>query len=293
MRTIWKLTSQTFLEWMDHGVAAMAAGLAFYTLFSFAPILIILLAIIGSFFGEDAARMEIVAIVRQASGPNGAELTDTVIRDISMRVPQATTFGVIALGFTATAVFASLQDALNAIWSVAPRPGNIVWPYVRKRLMSFCMVLLFGAVLMLSFIAGTAVSAVLRFSRNILPATATLVAATDFALWLSILTILFAMIYKVLPDARVRWRDVWVGGAVASVLFTAGKMVISAYLVRSNLASTFGAASSVVFLLLWVYYSAQIFLLCGAFTHVYARWRGAEIRPDAGAVRVVRNYVKA
>jgi membrane protein len=231
--------------------------------------------------------------VRQASGPDGALMVDVIIRDVSHRVPQATAFGIIALVFTSTAVFASLQDALNAIWSVAPRPGNIVWPYVRKRLMSFLMVLLFGAVLMLSFIAGTAVSAVLRFSRSILPATATLVAFTDFILWLSILTILFATIYKVLPDARVRWRDVWVGGAVASVLFTVGKMVMSAYLVGSNVASTFGAASSVVLLLLWVYYSAQIFLLCGAFTHVYARWRGAEIRPDPGAVRVVRSYVKA
>jgi membrane protein len=293
-RTVWKLISGTFNEWLEGDVSKFAASLAFYTLFSLGPILMILLGIVGALYGEDTARTGIVDGFQWLIGSSGVQTIVTAVDAARTSSAAATVVGLLGLGFGATAVFVNLQDALNSIWGVAARPGWQVWPFFRKRLLSFLMILCLGLILFLSFLVSTIIAALREFaSESSFPNVGQPLVVADSILWVGILTLAFGVIYKVLPDVKIEWTDVWIGAGVAAVLFTLGRTLIGVYLARSSAATPFGAAGSLVIFLLWIYYSAQIFLLCGEFTQVYARHRGPGIQPDDNAVRVVKSYIQA
>jgi membrane protein len=292
-RTAWKLITGTFDEWMEGHVSKFAASLAFYTIFSLGPTLMILLTIVGALYGEDTARTGIVDRFQWLIGSGGVQTIVTALDAAHPTSAAATLAGLLGLVFGATAVFVNLQDALNSIWGVAARPGWRIWPFFRKRLLSFVMILGLGLILLLSFIVSTVIAALREFAtQSTFPNVGQPLAIADFVLWIGILTLAFGVIYKVLPDVKISWTDVWIGAAVAAILFTLGRTLIGLYLARSSAATPFGAAGSLVIFLLWIYYSAQIFLLCGEFTQVYARHRGPGIQPDDDAVKVVKNYVE-
>jgi membrane protein len=293
-REVKELITGTFNEWMEGDVSKFAASLAFYTLFSLGPVLIILLAIVGALSGEDAARTEIVDRARWLIGSRSVEIISTALDEGRVNSSTATFLGITGLLIGATAVFVNLQDALNAIWGVAPKPGWAIWPFIRKRLVSFLMILGLGLILMLSFMVSTTVATLREYAGPAVPSLGTPLAIADFTLWIAILTVSFGVIYKVLPDARVAWPDVWPGAALAALLFTVGRTLIGVYLAQSTVGSAFGTAGSLVIFLIWIYYSAQIFLLCSEFTQVYAKRRhAARVAPDENAVRVIKSYVKA
>jgi membrane protein len=276
---------------MANDTSKLAASLAFYTLFSLAPILMILLSILGALYGEDTAIAKILDRSQVLFGSKNAQIIATALQDANQNSKAASIVGSVGVVFGATAVFASLQDSLNSIWGVTPKPGWNIWPYLKKRFLSFLMIVGLGLILVLSFIVTTTVAAVQEYAANIFPIATRLLSVADFLVWLALLTLCFGVIYKVLPDVRIQWPDIWMGAFSASVLFTIGKALIGVYLARINVASAFGAAGSLAVFLLWLYYSAQIFLLCGEFTQVYARRRGPGIVPNSHAVRVVRSLV--
>ena len=293
LRSVWNLVYDTFYEWMEDGVSGLAAGLAFYTVFSLAPILVILLAIVGALYGEDEARTQILERSREMVGEKGTQIVASALEDANRSSGTATVVGILGVLIGATAVFVYLQESLNAIWGVAPKATSRVWPFLKKRLLSFVMILAFGAILLVSLVASTATAAVVEFASNQLPTAARYLEAVNFIVWLGIMTLAFGLVYRVLPDAKIAWTDVWVGAASAALLFSVGRTLLGVYLARSSVASTFGAASSLAILLLWIYYSAQILLLCGEFTQVWAKRRGTGIVPDEGAARIDKNYPKA
>jgi membrane protein len=293
-RTAWKLIRGTFNEWMEGDVSKFAASLAFYTLFSLGPTLMILLAIVGALYGEDTARRGIVDRFQWLIGSGDVQTIVTALDAARTSSAAITIVGLLGLGFGATAVFVNLQDALNSIWGVTIKPGWRVWPFFRKRLLSFVMILGLGLILLLSFLISTLIAALREFaSRSSYPSVGQPLIVADSILWIGILTLAFGVIYKVLPDVKIAWTDVWIGAGVAALLFTLGRTLIGIYLTRSSAPTPFGAAGSLVIFLLWIYYSAQIFLLCGEFTQVYARYRGPGIEPDDNAVRVVKSYIQA
>jgi membrane protein len=291
-RGAWEITSGTFLEWIEDDAPRLAASLAFYTLFSLAPMLIIVIAVVGALYGEDSARERILGQSREFLGASGTEFVELALRNAYDHSKAATVVGMLSLLVGATAVVASLQGALNSIWGVAPKPSWSIWPYVRKRLLSFVVIVSFGGILAASFLASTAIAALNEFAttRNLVAGRALIIA--DPLISLAVLTAGFGVIYRVLPDAQVAWLDVLLGAISAAVLFTAGKTFIAMYLSKA-IGSTFGAAGSLMVFLLWIYYSSQIFLLCAEFTQVYATRRGHGIIPDPHAVRVVKTYMKA
>lgn len=274
---LWPLLKQTLSEWMDDNVPALAAALAYYTLFSIAPLLIIAIAVAGLVFGEEAARGAIQAQLQGLIGEPGA----TVVQDMvaSASKPEAgflaTILGVLVLAFAATGVFVQLQDALNAIWKAKRRVTSGLLNFLRQRLLSFAMVLGIGFLLLVSLVVSAGLAAAGTFLVGLLPAWEAVLQLINVLVSFAVVTVLFALIYKVLPDTRVAWSDVWLGAAVTSLLFSLGKLGIGLYLGKSSVASTYGAAGSFAVLLLWVYYSSQLLFLGAEFTQVYARWHGS------------------
>jgi membrane protein len=200
----------------------------------------------------------------------------------------ATIVGVVTILFGATGVFVELQTSLDKIWDVQPRPGSGIWGFVKIRMLSFGMVLGIGFLLLVSLVVTTAVTAVSAWALGLLPGAKVLVEALTFVVSLGLITLLFAMIFKVLPDVEIAWRDVWIGAASTALLFTLGKFLFGLYLAKSSVASTYGAAGSLVIVLLWIYYSAQILFLGAELTQVYATHYGSNIRPSKHAVPVVQ-----
>jgi membrane protein len=278
---------------MTDGASQLAAGIAFYAILSLSPILVILVAISGSLYGEESARAQVVERAQQFVGPQGAEIVETALMDAHSSSRRATVIGIIALLFGATIVFVSIQEALNAIWAIGPKPGRHLRQYLRKRIASFLIVIFLGVVLLFSLMASTAVSALATAAHGLIPTSGSVIRLLDFFVWFVVLTFCFAVIYKLLPDVKIAWADVWVGAIVAAALFTIGKSFIAYYLAHSTTASMFGAASSLIVFLLWSYYSAQIFLIGGEFTQVYARRYGSGIRPDENSMRVFKRYRSA
>jgi len=266
------------LAWVQDHAQSMGAALAFYTIFSVAPLLLIVIAIAGFFFGEDAARGEIYLQLQELLGTQGALAVQGLLE--SARRPAdsvpAAAFGIGVLFIAATSVFAELQDSLDRIWRAPQRPASLgLWGLVRARLLSFGMILGIGFLLIVSLAFSAALHALSRWWDTESPGWSTFSGATQVALSLLLVTAVFALIYKTMPRARVDWRDVWVGATVTSVLFIAGKALIGLYIGRSGVTSAFGAAASLIVVLLWVYYSAQIFLFGAEFTWVYAHRFGS------------------
>ncbi|RKH15483.1 YihY/virulence factor BrkB family protein [Corallococcus sp. CA053C] len=274
---VWPLLKQTLSEWMDDNVPAQAAALAYYTLFSVAPMIIIAIAVAGLVFGQEAAQGEIQKQLQSLIGDAGAKVVQDLVASASKPSSGilATVVGILVLGFAATGVFAQLQDSLNTIWKVKKKPMNGVLAFVRQRLLSFAMVLGIGFLLLVSLVLSAALSAAGTFLMGLMPGWETVLQLVNLAIAFAVTTVLFAMIYKVLPDTRVAWKDVWLGAAVTSFLFSLGKLGIGLYLGKSSVSSSYGAAGSFAVLLLWVYYSSQLLFLGAEFTQVYSRWHGS------------------
>jgi membrane protein len=284
--TAWDLTKATFNDWIDDNVPRLGASLAYYTLFSLAPMLIVAIAIAGFFFGEEAARGQIVGQLQGLVGVEGGKLIESLL--VSVSKPShgiiATIIGVVTFIVGATSAFVELQSALNTVWEVQTKPGRGVKGLLRDRLLSFGMLLGVGFLLLVSLVLSAALTAVSTFMGSRLPGYVYLAQGLNLVLSIGVVTVLFAMIYKVLPDVKLAWRDVWVGAFATSVLFTLGKYLIGLYLGTSSVGSTYGAAGSVVVLLVWVYYSTQILLLGAEFTQVYAERYGAHVQPTENAM---------
>jgi membrane protein len=270
------LFKQAALAWIKDGASSMGAALAFYSAFSLAPLLLIVMAVAGLVYGADTARKAVVRQFAELIGPVGAEAVGGLLKAASAAETGgiATVIGVILLLLGATSVLVELENDLDRIWEAPPREDNGLVSLVRVHVLSFGMILGIGFLLIVSLVAGSAVAALsARWDSSTFGATGLLIA--DFALSVVIFTVLFGMLYKWLPNVRIAWPDVWIGALTTSVLFNLGRLAIGAYLGRSATASAYAAAGSVLVLLLWLYYSAQIFLFGAEFTWVHAKHRRA------------------
>ena len=278
LRTAWSLIKEAASSWVDDYASSMGAALAYYTMFSIAPLLLIVISVAGLVFGEEAARGEIFGQLRGLMGDSGASAVQGLLESVNQPATgiMATIFGIVALLIGATTVFGELQDALDRIWRAPARPQSSgIWALVRARLLSLGMILGIGFLLMVSLVASAAMSALERWWDPMFGGAATLAKVVNFGVSFAFVTLVFALIYKLMPRVRIKWRDVWVGAVVTALLFTVGKTLIGIYIGSSGVASAFGAAASLVALVVWGYWSAQIFLLGAEFTWVYARRFGS------------------
>ncbi len=280
-----ELLSQTFNKWLEDRAERLGAALAFYAALSIAPMLIIILSIVSFFYAGvtlDGIREQIAHVI----GPYAADAAVATIGSARANggAGAAAIVSAIALLFGATLLFAQLQDAMNTIWEVRPKSRRVWAEILRTRLLSFAMVLVVCFLLVVSLVISTVLAAITEYFSNLVPGTARLLPTVDFLVTFVMTTILFAAIYKILPDVHIAWRDVWTGAAVTSALFTAGKIFIGFYLARSGITSAYGAASSLMVLLLWVYFSAQLLFLGAEFTRVYADRYGRQVHPARGAI---------
>jgi membrane protein len=286
LKTIWSLLKTTFWHWWNDNTFRLGAALAYYTVFSIGPIILIAITLAGWLFHDPAARQHIIDEISATVGPQVGRATEDMMR-YSAQSGSGTWAWVVSVGVLlvgATGVFTQLQDALNTIWGVKPKQGQALWDAVKGRLWSFAMVLGIGFLLLVSLVITTALAAVAKFlSFAVVPGSIFLWQALNWCLSLVLITLLFAMIYKTLPDMHIAWGDVWIGAAVTALLFTIGKYLIGLYLGQSSVVSAYGAAGSLVLILLWVYYSSQILLFGAVFTQVYASRSGKPLVPAANA----------
>jgi membrane protein len=276
-RTLWSLAKESMAQWAADSASSMGAALAYYTIFSIAPLIVIAIAVAGFFFGADAARGELFSQLRDLIGDDGATAIQGLVRSASGTGSGtfAAVAGVATLLVGATTVFGELQSSLDRIWD-CPKPAKSgIGGLLRGRLRSFGMILGIGFLLLVSLVLSAALSALGHFWRGWFAGWEFLLQAVNFVVGFAVVTGLFAMIYKLLPRGPIGWRDVWVGAIVTSMLFSIGRLLIGLYLGKSGVASGFGAAGSLVIVLLWVYYSAQIFLLGAEFTKAYAYRHGS------------------
>ncbi len=276
------LLKDTFADWNADKAPQLAAALAYYTVFSLAPLLIIVIAIAGLAFGQEAAQNQVVGQLRGLVGEQGGETIQEMIKSASKPADGilATIIGVVTLLFGAAGAFGQMKATLNTIWNVPPRPVSGIKGIIlaiKSQLISLAMVLGIGFLLLVSLILSAGISAVSNFMGERLPLPPIVWQIIDFVVSFGIITLLFAAIYKVLPDADIAWSDVWIGAAITSLLFVIGKILIGLYLGHSSVASSYGAAGSLVVLLLWIYYSAQILFFGAEFTQVYANRYGSRI----------------
>ncbi|WP_416674565.1 YihY/virulence factor BrkB family protein [Egbenema bharatensis] len=280
------LLKETFSEWMEDKVPRLAAALSYFTVFSLAPLLVIAISVAAIFFGEDAARGQIVGQIQGLVGQEGAAAIETMITNADQVEGGvfATVLGIVTLLIGASGVFGQLQDALNTIWEVAPRPGRGIAYFIRSRFLSFGMVLVIAFLLLVSLVISAVVAGIGTYMTDVAPGLSALWELANFAISFGVITLLFALIYRVLPDVEIAWGDVWIGAAVTAFLFTVGRTLIGIYLGSAAVGSAYGAAGSLVVILVWVFYSAQILLFGAEFTQVYARRYGSRIRPAPIAV---------
>jgi membrane protein len=272
--------------WWDDDALRLGASLAFYTLFALAPILLVAIAVAGIVFGAEAVRGEIVGQLDHLIGPEGARAVQSLLEGASHRRAGvlATALGSITFMVAATGAFLDLQAALNKIWRVAPNPRANVRGFVMDRLRSFSLVVAIGFLLMVSLAVTAALAALHAWLARRSPSILLAWSGLNILGSVVVATALFALLYRFLPDVRLRWRDVTTGAFVTAILFTIGQQLIGLYLGQSGVASSYGAAGSVMILLLWVYYSCQILLLGAEFTRVYAQRQGANADPESFAV---------
>lgn len=276
--TCWSLLRQTAQSWLDDYAPSMGAALAYYTLFSLAPLLLIVISVAGLIFGEDAARGEMTLQLRSLMGDAGARAVQDLLASVRQPVEGsvATAVGLLLLLVGATTVFAELQDSLDRIWRVPARVRPNGWlALVRGRLLSFGMILAIGFLLTVSLVVSAMTALVGKSVEPFFGGWYVVGAAVNGIGGFLLITAMFALIYKVMPRVRVHWKDVWTGAVFTAMLFTLGKFVIGLYIGRFGMISGFGAAGSLVIVLLWVYYSAQVFLFGAEFTWVYANACGS------------------
>jgi membrane protein len=272
-KELWQLSKEAVNGWMEDRAASMGAALAYYTAFSIAPLLIITIAVAGLFFGHDAAQEALVGQMRGLLGNTGGAAIEDLLgnaSDLGSGI-AAIVVGVVALVLGATTAFVELQDDLDRIWKAPPRVGSGIVNLIRSRVLSFAMVLGIGFLLAVSLAVSAAVSSL---GDALFGGMEIVLQAITFLLSFAIITALFAMIYKVLPNLDIDWENVWIGAAITALLFAIGKFAIGLYLGKSSIGESFGAAGPFVVLMVWIYYSTQIFLLGAEFTYAHARARG-------------------
>jgi len=289
-----KVLGSTAKSWNDDGAFKHSAAVSFYTLFSLAPITIIALGIAGFFFGQEAATKQFSAQMTQLIGQGSADMIQTAVASSQ---PQkqgwaATGLGISLLVLGATTVFGQLQDSLNSIWDVKAKPSRSGWVVMLiTRLISFAMVLTVGFLLLISLILTTALSALVKMADGRLSIPPQVLQVADLIIALGVITVLFAMIFKIMPDVRLRWHEVWLGAFVTALLFSIGRILIALYLSHSTVASVYGAAGSLVALLVWVYYSCAILFFGAEFIRAYCADKGVVVPPKQTAVKVREEIV--
>jgi membrane protein len=283
---VFQLLKETGEDFIEDNAPRLAGALAYYTLLSLAPLVVLAIAVAGLAFDQEATRGRLAAELGAVVGPSGEAAVRAIVENA--RTPSAgivsSAFGLVVLLFGASGVFGELQSALDTIWEVTPKPGRGLWGTIRDRLFSFAMVMGVAFLLLVSLILSTLLAAVGRFFERSLPGGEMVWQALNFVLSFAVVSALFAVTFKVVPDVKIRWRDVWMGAVVTAFLFSVGKFLIGLYLGKSSVASSYGAAGSLVLLVIWVYYSALILFLGAEFTQVYAKRFGSRIRPSANAV---------
>jgi membrane protein len=286
-KLVWGLLKETIEQWTDDQAMRQAASLALYTLLSITPLLVVAVAVAGAVFGDDAARGQISHEMSSVVGPEAGLAIEALVANA--RAPSegilSTAVGIVVLLFGASGVFGELQAGLNQMWEVKPKPGRGVRGFIRDRFFSFAMVMGVAFLLLVSLVVSAGLEAFSAHYSGYLPMPA-LWALLNIGISLGTTTVLFALIFKLVPDAKIAWRDVWVGAFVTAAFFSIGKVLLGWYIGRSATTSAFGAAGSLVALVVWVYYSAQILFLGAEFTQVYATRLGSHIEPKANAVRV-------
>jgi len=285
----WQFCRRVVVQWVNNEPFELAAALSYYTLFSLTPVLVIAIGIAGIAFGHETAQQQILETIQDLIGPEGTEAVRVMIQNLSSRPETgriSTLLGFVVLFFGAGGVVAELQSALDKIWEVTPRPSSALWGFLRQRFISFAMVLAIGFLLLISLIASAILTSLTELLGQFVGATAVIIYVLDIVVSFFFVTLLFAMIYKFVPDARIQWRDVGIGSALTAFLFTIGKFCIGLYLGTSGITSVYGAAGSLITILLWVYYSSLIFFFGAQFTRTYASEYGSGIIPTDYAERV-------
>ncbi|MFN3988614.1 MAG: YihY/virulence factor BrkB family protein [Rhodocyclaceae bacterium] len=295
LRFAYRVVRDAIRIWLEANAFVFAAALAFFTVFSVAPVVIIAVTLVGLVLGEDAAAGEIALQLQDALGPQAAEAVQTAVA--SSQIDQSglmpTLIGIGAMVFGATTVFAQMQISLNAIWGVAPKPTrSSVFIFIKNRVLSLTVVLVIGFVLLVSMLLGLMLRMVVVFANDWIPVPGVVMLGLEAVVSFAVVVLLFAAIFRVLPDVVLAWRDVLTGAVVTAVLFSVGRALIGFYLANTATASTYGAAGSLVLLLLWVNYSALILLFGAALTRAHVQARGLPVRPRVTAVCVHRELVE-
>ncbi len=276
LRTIFDLIRTTFNQWNQHNAPMMAASLAYFAAFSIAPLIVMVVSIAGLVISQDALQTQILTEIEATLGAETAELVADIIQNITEPAQGiiSTVLSVGALLFGALGVFNQLQNALNRIWNAAEvKPPTGIVSFITDKLLAFSMIFVLGGLLVLSIMLGTVVTLIDENITSALPGSNILYQIANFALSFGITTLLFMVVYKVLPRVEIHWGDVWVGAVVTTLLFTVGRTILGLYLNNVAATSTYGAAGALIVVLIWVYYSAQIVLLGAVFTHVFTKWR--------------------
>lgn len=285
MKKYLSLFKQTFVEFNADKVPRLGAALAYYTIFSMAPLLLISIAIAGLVFGREAAQGEIFGQLRGVLGASSAEMVQSMVSNAAK--PKSGTIaavlGIVTLILGASGVFGQLEDALNTIWDVPPKKNAGILGMLKARFLSAAMVFGIGFLLLVSLVIDTAISAAGKYAGHRLPGGEVIWQTLEQLVSLAVVTVLFAAIFRFLPDLRIAWRDVWLGAAFTSVLFVIGKFVLGIYFGKSAVGSSYGAAGALVLVLLWIYYSAQILLFGAELTQVYGRAHGSHANEEQQA----------
>jgi membrane protein len=284
-RSTWTILREAASEWVDDKATRLSAAIAFYTILSLAPLFLIVIAIAGAVFGQEAATGALTNELRGLVGEAGAQVVSTTVEraDKPGEGILASIIGIVTLLIGASGVFGELQDALNTAWDVKTKPGRGIWGTIRDRFLSFSMVLVVGFLLLVSLVITTTLASCSGYLGGLVPGLPVIMHVTNFVLSLLVVTVLFALLFKLLPDAEIAWRDVWFGAAVTALLFTLGKYLIGIYLGRGGVATPFGAAGSLVAFIVWVYYSGLILFFGAELTKVTAQHAGRQITPSANA----------
>ena len=288
-KEVFSLLKTTFFEWLDDQAPMLGAALAYYTVFSLAPLLIIAIGMAGLVFGAEAAQGQIFEQLRGLLGDAGGKAMEELVQSASAEPKTgvvATVIGFVTLLFGASGVFGQLQASLNIIWGVQPKPGRGILGVIRDRILSFGFILVVGFLLLVSLLLTAAIAFVGKQFGTMVPGMEALIQLFNSMLSLAVITLLFAMMFKILPDANIAWRDVWIGAFITALLFTLGKFALGFYLGRSGVASSYGAAGSLIVLLVWVYYSSQIVFFGAEFAQVYANRFGSRVTPSSNAIAV-------
>jgi membrane protein len=288
-KSIWQFLKTIINEWIEAEPFQLAAALSYYTLFSLAPLLLIAIGVAGFVFGREAAQNQIVETLQGMIGQESAQTVQEMIQTSNEKPKTgmfSTIIGFVALLFGAGGVVGQLQTSLNKIWEVSPKPGQGIWGFIRQRFFSFAMVLAIGFLLLVSLLVTALLSSFTGMLSSLLGDATFVAHAIDILVSFGFVTLLFALIYKYVPDVEIQWKDVWVGAALTSVLFTIGKYLIGLYIGTSGVSSSFGAAGSLITVLVWVYYSSLIFFLGAEFTKVYASEYGSGVVPAEHAERI-------